>query len=415
MFNECRILEKPEMILENEIIIYGCGSTGQHLLRLMELLGCHVKYFCDSDIGKKGEKVSGVEVCHKTDLKGLVSKGAIVVVASVYYDEIIRELAGIIEEEAVFTKYAFELSLWLNYKKMNFEMREVVLEYMENWKKAEFAWMEDFCKKDSIRHQMALYQNNLLIYQPGKTGSMSLWRTCEHYGIESVDVHTFNPYSLNKGYVDWCNQARAGFHGKMVIPVREPVARDFSNYFQLLVLSPAIVEELFDVHDFYEGFQKIYYAYLTEDIEPEFSGYPITCDAYNYRREGYLKYGYEFDFFELELKKYFGIDIMEYPFDTQKGYSVIEERGIEIFLFQLERMDDVEAAIGDFLDIPDFKIRSENVGSEKEYRYLYQLFKENVTLKQEYIDFYYKNNDAVNHFYSEKQRNSFYNKWMKYV
>lgn len=71
--------------------------------------------------------------------------------------------------------------------------------------------------------------------------------------------------------------------------------------------------------------------------------------------------------------------------------------------------------VGEFLNIPNFKLNSTNVGSEKEYRYLYQIFKNNIKMKQEYVDFYYKNNVAMEHFYSEDQRNHFYNKWIKYM
>lgn len=415
MFNDYRILAEPEMILEKKIIIYGCGSSGQRLFQLMEILGCNIIGFCDSDVKKKGKKFVGVNVWHKSDLPSMLDGETIIIVASVFYDEIIKELTDIVEGEVVFTKYAFGLSLWLNYKSMNFELRDVILEYMENWKKMEFACMEDFCKKESIKHQMALYHNSVLIYQPGKTGSMSLWRTCESYGISSVDVHILNPYSSNIRYIEWCQQACKRFQGKIIVPIREPIARDISNYFQLLALSPAIVEELFDVHEFYEGFHKIYYDYLIKENETEFNGYPITNDAYNYRREGYVKYGYEFDFFEIELKRYFGIDVMKHSFDTQKGYSIIKEKGIEILLIQLEKMNELEGVVGEFLNIPNFKLNSTNVGSEKEYRYLYQIFKSNIKMKQEYVDFYYKNNVAMEHFYSEDQRNHFYNKWLKYM
>lgn len=97
MFNDYRILAEPEMILEKKIIIYGCGSSGQRLFQLMEILGCNIIGFCDSDVKKKGKKFVGVNVWHKSDLPLMLDGETIIIVASVFYDEIIKELTEIVE------------------------------------------------------------------------------------------------------------------------------------------------------------------------------------------------------------------------------------------------------------------------------------------------------------------------------
>lgn len=403
MINDLRLVKEYEMIMEKKIIIYGCGSSGMQLVDFIRMLGCQILCFCDSDIKKKGNTVYGIEVCHKTDLSQLVDSDTIIIIASVYYEEIINEIINYVSEEIVFTKFAFYLSVHLHYKQMNFKLPEVVSEYMENWYKTELDRMENDLKRLSMRDYLDVANNAILVYQSGKVGSTSICKTLSHYGVKSAHIHTLTEYSSNDKYLSWCHHVCSNFQGKMIIPVREPISRDISDYFQFIGHRLAVMIETYQFHDLQEGFYKAFYDYLVKDTE-----YTVK---YSYPRINYSKYGYQFDFFDMELKKYFGIDVMEYPFDTRGGYSIVKQNGVEIFLVQLEKMYELEREMGEFLGISNFKIQSTNIGDEKEYKYLYQNFKKTIPLKKEYIDFYYKNNPAVEHFYSEAQREEFRNKW----
>ena len=370
MINDLRLVEEYQMILEKKIIVYGCGSSGKKLVDFMNMLGCRVKCFCDSNIKKKGSLVYGVEVCHKSDLNKLLDSDTIIVVASVYYQEIISEIVNYIPKDIVFTKFAFCFSVYFNYKQMNFKNPAVVYEYMENWYQAELDSMEHNLKKVSIRDHLEVAENSVLIYQPGKVASTSIWNTLKYYGIKSAHIHTLAEYSENAEYLDWCRSVCNAFRGKMIIPVREPISRDISEYFQSIGHCLAATIETYQISDLKQGFYQIYYDSLVNKKE-----YTIK---YSYPRINYSKYGYQFDFLDMELKKYFGIDVMEYSFDAEKGFCIIQQDGIEIFLVQVEKMKKLEKDMGEFLGIPDFHIQSANSGDEKEYRYLYQNFKEKL-------------------------------------
>ncbi|MCI8377472.1 MAG: hypothetical protein HFH72_03015 [Lachnospiraceae bacterium] len=414
--NELKIVNQYEMILEKKIIIYGCGSSGRKLLCFMEMLGCRVVCFCDSDIQKRGNKVDGVEVCHKTDLGDLCDDNTILVIASVYYKEIIKDLSDYINLESVFTRFAFELSVRMHYKEMNLAMSALVNEYMECLKESELHWIESFFKRDTALNYSCLTDDNaVLVYQPGKAGSTSLWKACQQSGMKTAHVHTYREYSSNMQYINWCKEKCNQFRGKMIIPVREPIARDISDYFQIFGENLGVILEIYKFSNLNEGFYKMFCEYVLHKGDYKFQSHPITEDLYIHPRDGYLKYGHQFDFFEIELNRYFGIDVMQYPFDTQKGYSVIHQNGIDIFLLQSERMNELESELGEFLGVHQFKIQLQNVGEDKQYQYLYREFKENISVNKEYVDFYYKGNKAMEHFYSEEQREAFYNKWLKYV
>lgn len=405
MINDIRIVENYTMILESKIVVYGAGASGKKLIDFMHFLGCRVVNVCDSDEKKRGKKIYGIDICHVSDLAEIVDDNTIIVVASVYYDEIIKNVVDYVPADVVFTKFSFMLSAYLNYKKMNLAFPQLVEEYMEIWKKQELNNAQNVLKSYSVRKYMDLSENAVLIYQPGKTGSMTLYKSLEAMDVRTCHCHFLHEYSSDKEYLAWCEKVRKNYCGKIIVPVREPISRDISAYFQYLSTRLGAVIETYGVDDIYNGFIKMYYEPLK--IKTDYD------DRYLCKWINYAKDGYQFDFFHTELEKYFGINVFEYPFDTEKGYSVIKQGKLELMLVQAERMNELEDQIGAFLEIDQFQLKSVNVGDKKEYAYLYRNFKEKMKLPKGYIDFYYKDNQALKHFYSESQREVFYKKWSR--
>lgn len=407
MINDIRIVEEYQMITESGIIVYGAGSAGKNLIDFIQFLGGHVVHICDSDEKKRGKKIYGISVCHISDLQELVDDNTIIVVASVYYNEIIKNLLSYVSPEKIFTRFSFLLSIHLHYREMKLAFPELVNEYMELWKQKELSMAESIFKSYSVRKYSDLDENAVLIYQPGKTGSMTLYKSLSGMDIRTCHCHYLYEYSNDENYLAWCKRVRDKYRGKIIVPIREPISRDISAYFQYLSTRLAAVIETYEVTDIYKGFVQMYYEPLTKENNYN--------DRYLCKWINYAKNGYEFDFFHTELEKYFGIDVFAYPFDTEKGYSVIKKDGIDLMIIQAERMNDLEDEIASFLGLENFKMTSENIGDAKEYAWLYRNFKQNMKLPKEYVDFYYKDNKAFQHFYSKDQRDSFYEKWCRQV
>ena len=111
----------------------------------------------------------------------------------------------------------------------------------------------------------------------------------------------------------------------------------------------------------------------------------------------------------------FGIDVFEYPFDKEKGYSIIKKDNIEVLLMKLEKLNGLEQIIGRFAGAPHFKLINANIGEKKQYAYLYKDVKDTMKIPREVFDFYYKGNPRMDHFYSEEEKAAFLKKWEKNI
>lgn len=124
----------------------------------------------------------------------------------------------------------------------------------------------------------------------------------------------------------------------------------------------------------------------------------------------------QFEWFHREMKNLLKIDVFQYPFDQQQGYSLIKKGNIELLLMKMERLNELEDVIGSFLGIKDFHILNSNVGKEKSYRFAYNDYKMNFSVvSEEKIKEIYKQNEYMKFFYSEQEREELFNKWIKYA
>ena len=115
---------------------------------------------------------------------------------------------------------------------------------------------------------------------------------------------------------------------------------------------------------------------------------------------------YEFDWFDLQLKNYFDIDVYKYPFDKKTGYTIIKEGHLEVLVLRLENMKMLENVIGEFVEVKNFRLVNANESRNKIYKYLYNYVKENIVLPKEYFDCYMNNEKAL-HFYTREDLQGF--------
>ena len=141
------------------------------------------------------------------------------------------------------------------------------------------------------------------------------------------------------------------------------------------------------------------------------------------------------NFFEEQFKKRLGIDLLAEPFDTKRGFSIVEQNGFEIFIFQLEKFDSIQKELLSFVGLDQgIKFYRANDASVKYYAQLYQevketvfffaLFgltayavlevKETIPLTRQYFEDSF-NNPYIKHFYSEEDIRKFRMKWEKHV
>lgn len=410
MVIDFEVVKEFNLLENSRIIIYGTGASGIKIYTLLQLIKCEIIGFCDSDMKKKGRKIGRQIIYNANDLDNIVTKDTIIIIASVYWEEIIDNINRYLASVNICTKFACILSFMLNRNYIRKKYAKGFDCYIDRFIYSEMEYHNIVDKMNAIECITDVLNQAILVYQPGKVGSTTLIEAIEARGGYASHCHqlfTVPMINQDRKLKNWRDCAIKNFKGKIIIPLREPISRDISQYFQILWVRTADVCHGYNITDIFDGFNKIYFESLLKNTNYDEKQLMIQAVLLNH-----TKYGPQFDFYNEELNKFIGSDIFDYTFDTEHGYSIYHINGIDIMILQLEKMNFLENIIGEFLGIKNFKIRTSNSGNSNEFKFIYNRFKNEIKLPKGYIDFYYKNNAGFNHFYSFSQREKFKKKWL---
>lgn len=301
-----------------------------------------------------------------------------------FQDEILSHIETLYGKKVdVYTDYAIEWGMYLNISNPYVD---------EGYRK----------KKISDRNSSALFvrqRNNselvfryfaltplhndeiILVYQCGKVGSTSVSNSIEVFGRNVLHCHILD--NIGESDDDLCKILNLK-SGKIICLVRDPVARAIAAMWEC-------VNEV-------ERYSK----------EADFSEIERYFMAKNLADE-------EFKWFDEQMKRFFKIDVFQHPFEREKGYSIIKKGNIELLLMKLEKLNELEDVIGEFLNIKGFHLYNANIGSEKAYRFAIREYKENVNISRQQLEDVYINNKRMQHFYTEEERHELYLKWLKKI
>lgn len=244
-------------------------------------------------------------------------------------------------------------------------------------------------------------QKPVLIYSMGKVGSLSLYHSIQ----AQTNLPTFHIHSLNQERIDWeyevCrakgwwpdskNPGALIYEKKIqnnqaasvITTIREPIERNVSAFFE--------------VFRYYNKIEASDYQGDTGFLQEQFlklvpHDYPLT-------------------WLDEELKKMLGINVYKKPFDFQKKHQQYSKNKLNLLLLRVDLSDtEKESQIDQLLGISDLKLVRHNVGSEKTYAKLYEQFKRNLKLPQNYVE-QMLGSKYCSHFYSPKERQDLFEKW----
>lgn len=209
---------------------------------------------------------------------------------------------------------------------------------------------------------------NIIVYQMGKVGSRSVQDSLKKAGIPAGHVH-----SLSRVKNPTPND-------KYITPVREPVARNLSAYFQ-------------NITKFYED-------YL--DLSPDQTQKLIDNFIEEYPPEICL------DWFEDHIKKPLGIDVYAKEFNEYRIYNN------KLLVFRIEDFSKKGAKyISAFLNkniIPIHIHRTTDI--KRKVAPYYEWAKQYGIISEEYIEKMYTSRFAT-HFYTDEELNKFREYWSK--
>ncbi len=387
---DLELMKDISPLFRKKIVIWGVQDKGRRLLRELRSMGAGKKgiVLCDSDTTLWGEQTEGLRIHSVKEVGELLrakdEDGFVVCVAYENVqaqDEVLYQIEQMhVEGVDVCTEYGMEWGLYLGLMNRNVEedYREKMLpEHDRNRICYEESSMTDQMKYFAYA---PLHGNEMiLIYQPGKVGSRSLFWSLKEYGRYVLHSHVLRRSEYGDDTLQELLQHNAA---KIISIVRDPVSRRISEMWQNI---PSVNRYSAEV-----DFKEIERFYFKEGFERQ-----------------------EFNWFHYELENVLGINVYVHPFSREEGYCVIRENKIEILLMKVERLNSLEGVIGDFLGIPDFRLQNRNIAVQKRYRFAYQKYLEEYTLPRERLKQIYYENPYMDFFYTKQEIDGFYQKWVR--
>ncbi len=426
------VIQDISLLEKSQLIIYGVSSSAERfwpIVKNYNIVGCSDGNTNRIGFDFHGYKVEGFkELSNRLDFKEVI-----ILILSVYAEDIMEFCLNISDEMKGFvTLFGLQYTCLVNQKKLKLET-EQRKEYKKYWQQK--LYIEKQRINGYYRHSyyrgISFFQtsNDVLIYTLGKVATTAIALGLREGGCGALRVEGFSPYLyyiLDDDEIKICQDLihsiiKEKEKVKIITCVRDPIARDISALMYVLpeklwggdFVSNAISEVSEDLGKYVK-------KGLLNNINSPLSncGYDSVITANmseNMKEEILKKRGERYSissFFELELKDVFGIDVFAYPFDKDRGYSIISSNNIECLVLKQEKLWELESVIREFTKCTEFVLKERFSASQRLSGYVYQKVVDNIILSDEMLDWYYSNN-SISHFYSEEEILEFRAKWSK--
>ncbi len=414
------------------IIIWGAGKSGMHLISMYEIeyMDYNIVAIADNDVVKHGLEIAPLTAknidrdnayCHRkipVISAEQVTKyckehtDCIIVIASYlesYKEQIHCQISDMNLENPTIDGDEFRYLVIREYIDCHIKKYDSELAYQY------YTFYYDFVNHvyiDKFRPIVGAIDKNLpfvTIVSPPKTGGNTVDDALTKAEIPHLYYH--NGYNLNenptqpKKWVPLINKECQ----KFVIGVREPISQNISLMFNQM---PNLFSLRSDINNL--DAQQLFNYYVIAPVMGNVTGDSIyeremLRNGTNFIRELYIQH-----YFDGSIKTTLDIDVYQIDFDKDEGYTVAEQNGKQIFIYQIEKMDSIKQKLADFLGIEAVCFGHSNDGSKKFYSSSYKKFVREFKMSKEYFDYSYSC-DFVTHFYSDKAIAGFLNKWKEHV
>ena len=223
----------------------------------------------------------------------------------------------------------------------------------------------------------------------GKVGSVSINHALKEKGIDTLHGHWVLHDSPIGEFPTLKPQFKRKIENspqvKVITPIREPVGRNISAFFQNLV--------------FFKGYCEDYLKASAEEL------HEIFIKHYNIY--------YPDQWFELELMQLFNFDPFQSKFNYRKGYKIYRADKHRILILRLEDADrKLSESIYKLLKVRNIGMKNINHFADKK-RGTGEKYKKFLTLPlpEEFLNKNY-NLKYAQHFYTKKEREVFKQGWL---
>ncbi len=234
----------------------------------------------------------------------------------------------------------------------------------------------------------------LLVASPPKTGNVTLSKTLASNNINFVGLtHDPNRFNFHSKYEKI----------KIITAIREPIIQNLSIVYQEL---SAPYDNSFNLHLRRIFQNREHFISNLNHIYPFF-------ELYIKEKNKLWQMLYLDKFYESFNNNI--INLYKHSFDHEKGYTIVKEGNIEVFVYQLEKMNDIAKVLSDWIGQTSFdKWVKGNEASGKWITNHYKQAQNEIKFSNEYFENAYSEK-WVQHFYSQEDIEKFKERWRPHI
>ncbi len=392
-----------------DVYIWGASLGGKAMFEILSSLSVPITSFCDTGEDKWGQEFCGRKIVSPEMLKRANDEREILVqIGSDEAEEtaVVQQLEAMgIHRYVSRSEAEWRLSM-LQFKRAcdMLDMSERVRIHREL---DELHWSlghERYYKHLTQR----IGKEKHIVLMPGKTGHGSV-----HHLLREAKVPFASMDHQVRFWDDVLMSLDRDHTVKLITAVRDPIGQNLSWANQMVTAVRMLYSGIDEAWVNGGDMQSVFDVMLTAE------GYMPSVDS---RHEKSIQFLQGANTFKDGLIQFFVpsfcgrvVDIMSRPFDREKGYSIIKDENIEVFVYQIERLNDIKGDMLRWLGREDTGIKVErNVAAEKWSANSYQNAKKNIKLSQDYFEKCY-NEPYVRHFYDDKAIEKMKNSWRKNI
>lgn len=388
---------------KNHVILFGANEEGVNAKHLLEKYGITIDVFTDSEVSGIGDELEGVTIMSVSDCEKYILEHSDYIIQIIGKDEC--RIAEQLKEKGL-TSYIYysdfkgrlEQLNWLEACRKEPEIKNFLCDFRwwgfkgTPYFSAEHYLLHDFLDEDYIR----------LMWSAPKVGNTTMMRSFKNKEKRVFSMlHSFQYVNEGSGTHNLLHTKPV----KLIIGVRDVIKQNLSLMYQIWEYAYWDMEEFWN-----EGgdAERIFHDYIITGMDSK------PCNFRELKERAGCDYLVQ-NFFDQQLKPFFGVDIYQYPFDKEKGYSVyhISDK-LDIMVYQLEKMNYLADEIGKFFNIEDFEVVVGNDSNQKWYKEFYTTAEQNMPLSRKYFEMCYSSR-FMNHFYNEQDIEKFKQKWIGQV
>jgi len=401
MFEFSKIDRELTIYKENNVIIFGASKSGLKIKHLLEKHGVTIIAFADNNVNKIGRNVEGIRVFSVDECKEYIQdhKNTVVQIGSVYE----RELAEQLNERGIvcyiwYSEFMDRIRSLNKYicGKNNSELKRFLDEV--EWQNL-FYWQGAYMKESLMNDFQYTGKIRLMLSAP-KVGNTTIENSLSKRSENIISVvHSYE-------YMDtFMRNLLFQYPVKLIMGVRDPIKQNLSLMYEMLTTDIIESGSYYDIEEYWDA---------GGDVKTIFEEYIIKGGKECYLTERNKRRKCDClvqNFFDQQIKPFFGFDIYQYPFDKEKGCSVYQiNENLSVMIYQIEKLSNLGKEVGKFLEIDDLELVKGNDSADKWYKEGYSNVVRNMPINKQYYEDCYSSK-YIKHFYSDEDINKFKMQW----